>query len=684
MPQDIQTADRMKFMEAIPSCIGDGVIATNKQGSVLYINTAGEKLTGWSGNEAIGKPFSEIFHLVDFFTGVWLESPILPVLKYGKTVGLQNHSALVTRDGKFIFVSASCSPIKGTNSEIEGVVVVFRDIDRIKNMEEEIKKEKNNLKNVLEALPTGILVVGDDAVVRWANKPLLDLFHIQEANIVGQRFGDGSHCIYSYEKGCGEGERCRFCEIRQNIGLAVSEKVNRKDVILQHSFISDNDENSYWLKINFIPITVSDEKQIVIAIEDVTEQKNHEEALQRGRDEAESANRLKSEFLANMSHEIRTPLNGLNGMMDLLLQTDTDDAQTEYIRMAKISANTLLKVINDILDFSKIEAGKISIANVSFNINTLMDEIIHIHAALAAKKGLELQSCIASDIPQYVSGDPDRLRQILNNLIGNAIKFTDTGQVKFAVSKTNNIGPKAELEFCVSDTGIGISAEKMELLFKRFSQVDGSITRRYNGTGLGLAICKQLAELMGGTMYAESEIGKGSTFRLVLAFSSSSKPSLNATQGGDLGSVQSYSSVIMDGNELDRLISEKAADSVGRIVIFENQPGSENCSRVRLGENGEIVFDKTMAVAAGVDISHELEGLRELLIKLQTNIGENKLSLIEEAAHKAKKAAIRIGANELADLAFKTELAARKCKWDRAIEFGLKIIDEFNTSYREE
>lgn len=684
MSQDIQTEDRIKLMEAIPSSIGDGVIATDKQGSVLYINTAGEKLTGWSVNEVIGKPFSEIFHLVDFFTGVELDSPIWPVLKYGKTVGLQNNSALKTRNSKYIFVSASCSPFKSINGDIVGTVVVFRDIDRIKNMEEELKKEKNNLINVLEALSTGILVVGDDAVVRWVNKPFLDLFHIQKADIIGQRFGDGSHCIYSYEKGCGEGEGCQLCEIRQNIGLAVRERENRKDVVLQRSFLSDAEENSYWLKINFIPFTASDEKQLVLAIEDITDQKNYEGALQRGRDEAESANRLKSEFLANMSHEIRTPLNGLVGMMDLLLLTDTDVAQMEYIRMAKISANTLLKVINDILDFSKIEAGKISIANVSFDINTLMDEIIHIHTVLAEKKGLELQACITSDMPQYVTGDPDRLRQILNNLIGNAIKFTNTGQVKVAVRKTSNIGTNVELEFCVSDTGIGISAEKIDLLFKRFSQVDGTITRRYSGTGLGLAICKQLAELMGGTMQVESEIGKGSTFRLALAFSPSSKPSLNAIQGCDLESGQPYSPVVMDGNELDRLISEKATDSAGHIIIFENQPGSENCSRVRLGENGELVFDKTMAVTAGVDISHELDGLRQLMRKLQTNIEENKLSLIEEVAHKVKKAAIRIGANELADLSFKTELAARKCKWDRIIEYGLKIIDEFNIRYREE
>lgn len=682
--QQMDESNRMEFLEGTLSCIGDGVIVTDRKGMILYINRSGEKLTGWKEEEAVGKSFTEVFPLIDFFTGKRLDSPIRTVLEDGMSVGLQNHSALITKEGKTLFVSASCSPVRCSGSETEGAVVVFRDIDRIKNTEEEIRKEKNNIKNVLEALPTGIVLVDGDTVVKWVNKPILDLFHIQEAHIVGQRFGDGAYCIYSYEKGCGKGEKCKSCEIRQNIGRVIREEVNRKDVLLQRSFLGDTDKTCFWLKINFIPLATLDKKQIVIAIEDITEQKNYEAALQRGRDEAESANRVKGEFLANMSHEIRTPLNGLIGMMDLLLQTDTDEEQMEYIRMAKTSANTLLKVINNILDFSRIEAGKVSIANISFDIKALMDEIIKIHAVLAEKKGLELQDEIPAGIPQYVNGDSDRLRQIMNNLIGNAIKFTDKGQVKISMRETARTAQNVELEFCVSDTGVGISGDKMDLLFKRFSQVDGSVTRRHSGTGLGLAICKQLAELMGGTIRAESKIGKGSVFRLTMSYRFNGVSSLNARQSAASEKDQSLSPIVTDSGEFSRLISEKAAGKAARIVILEDQTDSEKCSRVRLGENGEILFGNAAAAVTGEDVARELDGLRQSLQWLQAIIQECKQPLIEETAHKIKKIAIRIGADELIDLAFKAELAARKRKWNTATDYCLKMIEEAGVRYKEE
>lgn len=683
MLQNLQEADRIQFLTDILTCIGDGLIVTNCSGSVLNINSAGEKLTGWSEKEAAGMPFDEIFPLADYFSGERLDGPIRNALEYRNPVGLQNRSALITRDGKLRFVSASCSPIYSRDGKAQGVVVVFRDIDRIKNIEEEIRKEKDNLKNVLEALPTGIMLIGSDAVVRWVNKPLLELFQIQETNIVGQRFGDGSHCIYSYEKGCGEGERCRFCEIRQNISKVFQESTSQKDIVLWRSFISGNDENSLWLKVNFIPLAPSDETQIVVAIEDITEQKNHETALQRSRDEAESANRVKSEFIANMSHEIRTPLNGLIGMMDLLLLTEIGADQMEYIRMAKISANTLLKVISDILEFSRIEAGKISIAHASFDMKALMGDIVKIHAALAERKGLEFRYDFSPDIPQYMLGDPDRLRQILNNLIGNAIKFTDMGTVTVIVRYIAAAGKNISLEFRVSDTGIGISAEKMDLLFKRFSQVDGSVTRRHSGTGLGLAICKQLAELMGGAIHAESETGKGSTFRLTMVFAPGSETSPNALHGSAPEPEPVLPSIVMDDGELNRLMPEKAASMTERIVLLESQADSERCSRIRLGENGEIILGKAAEPAAVGDMSLELDELNKSLRSLKTILRENQLSLIEETAHRVKKTALRMDTDELANLAFKAELSSRKGNWDEAIEYCVMMINEINFRYKE-
>lgn len=676
MHQLLELEAQPEFIDAAVRSMGDGMIITNPSGGILYMNSSAEKLTGWSNETAAGLPFDEVFPLIDSFTGEANDSPALTVLRSGLPVGLQNNSALITKTGKQIFVSANCSPIFKGGSVPEGVVVVFRDIDRIKNIEEDTRRQKNYLRSVLEALPTGIMLVDADVVVKWVNKPLLNLFQIQEEDIVGQCFGDGSHCYFSLENGCGKGEWCRLCELRQNISTVLRSNRSSQDVVIQRTFMIHSQECCFWLKISFIPVVTPDEKQIGIAIEDITAQKEYEAALQKSKEEAESATRVKSEFLANMSHEIRTPLNGLIGMMDLLLLTDTNEEQAEYIRMAKLSAHTLIKVINDILDFSRIEAGKVAISSETFDLKVLMEEIIKLHSVLAERKGLELLYEFAPNIPQFVKGDPDRLSQILNNLLGNAVKFTDIGQISVSIRRIRG-EEGIPLEFSVIDTGVGISEEKMDLLFKRFSQVDGSVTRRHNGTGLGLAICRQLAELMGGTIRAESRVGIGSTFRLVIGFAPAMISKKDRTNFSTVKSEQQMSSIVMNGVELNRLISASEAERPERIVFLEELTDTDKCSRVRLGTDGEILFDREAESSTSECLTLELDRLRLALRSLQVIILEKRNPLIEEAAHKVKKAAFKVGEDELADLAFKIELAARKRKWEKITEYCLKMMDEF-------
>jgi PAS domain S-box-containing protein len=409
-------------------------------------------------------------------------------------------------DGRVRWVSTTKVPLRDDAGAVVGSLGISRDITPAKEAEAVLRASELRTRLILNNAYDAFVAMSSDGLITEWNRQAEITFGWGRAEALGRVLAD---TIIPAEH--------RAAHAR---GLAHFLATGEGPLLNRILEVSAQrwDGRRFPAELTIAPIRDGEQYIFAAFVRDVTERKKADEELRRAMEAAESASRAKSEFLANMSHEIRTPMNGILGMTDLALDTDLTREQRDYLTMVKVSADSLLTVINDVLDFSKIEAKKLSLEAVEFSLRDSLGDTMKALALRAQQKGLELACHIPPDVPDALVGDPHRLRQVIVNLVGNAIKFTERGEVVVDVRISDLRSEISNLHFSVRDTGIGIPQEKQALVFEAFTQADASTTRQYGGTGLGLTISKRLVEMMGGRVWVESEPGRGSTFHFTARF----------------------------------------------------------------------------------------------------------------------------------------------------------------------
>ncbi|KAB2923348.1 MAG: PAS domain S-box protein [Bacteroidetes bacterium] len=475
----------------------DVIYRTDNRGMFTYVNPVGVALFGYSAEELAGKRYTDMLLPAEqeavrrFYVRQTLS----------RTRNTYREVTAVTRSGERIVLGQNVQLLFKDGAVI-GFQALARDITAPKRTEELLARQKRQFETVIDTVGEGITLSDERGRFEIYNRKMEELtgYSMEEAND-----GDFSAKLYpdpaDRQRALDRIETVVFDGMTENVETEIRTRSGETKTLLVSTRL----------------LRLKNRTMFLSAYRDITLRKRDEAELRQAKESAESATVAKSLFLATMSHEIRTPMNGVIGMTDLLLQTELTDEQRDFTDIIRTSGETLLTLINDILDFSKIESGKLELEQRPVEVQSLIEESFDLVAHRAVDKRLDLVYLIEPAVPPFVIGDPTRLRQVLLNLTNNAIKFTDRGEVFVTVAEVSRGERRTELRFSVRDTGIGISKEKVHHLFDAFTQVDASTTRKYGGTGLGLAITKRLVELMGGRLWAESELGKGSVFHFTIS-----------------------------------------------------------------------------------------------------------------------------------------------------------------------
>ena len=471
--------------------VDEGICGLNTEGLLEFVNPAGARMLGYELDELIGQSMHPRIHYkyADGRTLPLEECSIYLTARDG-TARAVTDEVLWRKDGTSFPVEYTVTPIcRGT--EVVGAVIAFRDITERLKAEKRLQFTQYAVDNAADAV---FWINPADGKIEYANEAASRTLGFPREQLLAMNIADIN------PKATPERLAAMVEELREKHSLTLEDK---SQTFSGHAFD---------VEITVFLAEYLDRQLMVANVKDITDRKLAEDEMRKAKEMAESATRTKSDFLANMSHEIRTPMNAVIGLTHLALKTDLTRKQEDYLTKIKSAAQALLGIINDILDFSKIEAGKLDIEKVDFQMEDVLNNLSSIVSQKAQEKNLEFLISSQHDIPPNLIGDPLRLGQILINLVNNAVKFTDKGEVVVSAALEDQVDDRVKVRFSVRDSGIGMTPEQSARLFQAFSQADSSTTRKYGGTGLGLSISKKLVEMMDGTIWAESEYGKGSSF----------------------------------------------------------------------------------------------------------------------------------------------------------------------------
>ncbi len=493
-----KASESLRLMESIVVNADEGVLLTtmdpvNREYTVVLANAAFTRELGYERDEILGRNARSLY------------SPNVDLSEVERLAGLlalkkpcRAELLLRRKNGSDIWAEMSFVPVAGHSGGPAHLIVIGRNVNERKKMEHELRK----LSRALEQCPVSVVITDLEGRIEYINPRFTELTGYTLDEVRGQT----SRILKSGDTSAEE-----YAKLWETIrtGEWSGYFHNRK-----------KNGELFWEAARICPIRDSRgvPTHYLAVKEDITDRRRIEEALAHAKESAEAANRAKSEFLANMSHEIRTPMNGIIGFTQLTLQTPLTDDQKDYLETVESSGHALLRIINDILDFSKIEAGRLEMEREPFSLRETLAGAVSTVAPEAMGKGLDLSWDIAPAVPDALLGDSTRLRQVLLNLLGNAVKFTARGFIRAEVTAESVSGAAAVLHLAVKDSGIGIPPEHQQAIFEPFQQADGSTTRKYGGTGLGLAISSRLAQHMRGRIWVESEVGRGSTFHVTATF----------------------------------------------------------------------------------------------------------------------------------------------------------------------